>query len=355
MKLLIITQKVDKKDSALGFFYEWIETFSKSCESVEVIALHVGDIDLPENVSVHNLKIKNRKSIIARYIEKIRIIFSFYKTTFSLRSKYDAVFVHMNPIYIVLYGIFWKLQRKKISLWYVHKAVDLKLRIATLLTDIVFTSSKESFRIETDKTRFLNHGINTNLFKCRSDVNHTQDSIKIVYIGRITEIKDLKTLIKCVASLFAEGKNVELSLIGEPIYKKDFEYLQELKSLIHSLNIEDHCHFIGGVPHEKLIDFICDSNIMVNLTPTGGMDKVVIESMSCGIPVITSNEAFREVLGHWSESLIFRFSDPDDLKEKILNLKNIDINELRNDLIEIAEKRFSLKSLIDNICSNLKS
>jgi len=39
MKILILTQKIDKNDDILGFFHGWVAEFAQHCEKVTVIAL----------------------------------------------------------------------------------------------------------------------------------------------------------------------------------------------------------------------------------------------------------------------------------------------------------------------------
>ena len=55
MRLLIITQKVDRSDPILGFFHRWLVEFAAHCEKVTVIGQLVGEHDLPRNVDVHSL------------------------------------------------------------------------------------------------------------------------------------------------------------------------------------------------------------------------------------------------------------------------------------------------------------
>ena len=55
MKLLILTQVVDKEDHFLGFFHKWIEEFSKNYENITVICLKKGKYDLPNNIKVLSL------------------------------------------------------------------------------------------------------------------------------------------------------------------------------------------------------------------------------------------------------------------------------------------------------------
>ena len=55
MKLLVITQTVDKKDKTLGFFHGWISELAKKSEKVNVICLYEGEHNLPKNVFVYSL------------------------------------------------------------------------------------------------------------------------------------------------------------------------------------------------------------------------------------------------------------------------------------------------------------
>jgi len=168
MRLLIITQKVDVNDDILGFFHRWLEEFAKHCENIIVICLQKGEYDLPKNVKILSLGkeqknfqfscrqkrlpvglIFNFQSIFNfSILKKLKYLLRFWKYIFVERKNYDKVFVHMNPEYVVLGGIFWRLMGKKIGLWYTHKAVNLKLRIAEKLANKIFTASKESFRLK---------------------------------------------------------------------------------------------------------------------------------------------------------------------------------------------------------------
>ena len=55
MKLLIITQKIDKNDDLLGIYHKWVKKIAAKCESVRVICLYKGEYDLPDNVKVFSL------------------------------------------------------------------------------------------------------------------------------------------------------------------------------------------------------------------------------------------------------------------------------------------------------------
>ena len=132
VKLLILTQKVDKNDPILGFFHRWIEEFAKYCEKITVICLQKGEYNLPENVKVLSLGKEeiSQKLKVYKVKSKLLFIFNFYKYIWHERKNYDTIFVHMNQEYVLLGGIFWKLFGKKIYMWRNHAKGGWLTRLA---------------------------------------------------------------------------------------------------------------------------------------------------------------------------------------------------------------------------------
>src|SRR3989344_4756264 len=117
MKLLILTQKIDKEDPVLGFFHGWVAKLAEKFEKISVICLQKGEFNLPNNVKVYSLGKKNKKLPV---LSRAKYLTNFYRYILGLHADYDAVFVHMNQEYVVLGGWMWKLIRKKIYLWRNH-------------------------------------------------------------------------------------------------------------------------------------------------------------------------------------------------------------------------------------------
>ena len=251
MRLLVVTQKVDRNDAILGFFHRWLIEFAKQWEHVYVICLEEGSYALPENISVFSLgKEKN--------ISRLKYVSRFFKYIFMHRNDYDAVFIHMNPIYLVLAGWFWKLLHKRIGLWYVHKHVDLKLRIAHIFADEIFSAAKESFRLKSKKLHILGHGIDLSQFVCppRLPSGETGSSkglgspVEILTVGRITKIKNCDIILKTARLLKDKHKLFfKLTFVGTPISKEDRLFFEKLKRLTNEYNLTDRVVFRGAVPH----------------------------------------------------------------------------------------------------------
>jgi len=269
MKLLIVTQMVDENDPILGFFCPWIQEFAKHCSKITVIALSVGKHHMPSNVSVHSL---GKDKGYGRFTYTVR----FYKYIWSMRNKYDVVFVHMNPEYICMAGIMWRILGKRIALWYTHKSVTPKLRIAEFLSNIIFTASQESFRLQSKKVHVVGHGIDTNFFTPNENINRDN---WLLSVGRLTQSKRHDLAIHVAALV-----NSELRIVGEgPEHKI-------LEALAKALKVK--IRFLGGITQTQLREEYWRAAYLIHTSETGSLDKVVLEALACGLPVISTNEAF---------------------------------------------------------------
>lgn len=346
MKLLICTQKVDINDSVLGFFHRWLLEFAKHSEKLTVICLEKGEYSFPENVRVLSLGKEEGLS-------KFKSFWQLYKYIWKYRKDYDTVFVHMNPEYVVFAGWLWKLLGKKINLWYVHRQVNLKLRYAVLFCKNIFTVAFGSIGLRNKKVRFVGHGIDTELFKCGTEKSGV-DVFKIISVGRITRIKNLDTLVKAVG--FLRGKFSQkfvVELVGEPVTNDDREYKKELEEIIKNLSLQEIVKFTGVRFYGQLPDLYCQSDLLINLAPTGGLDKVVLEAMSSGLPILVCNNSFIQFLGGYAERLSFKYNDISELAEKIIYLLNNPDPKLNSYLREVVVNNHDLAKLVEKISNQL--
>ncbi|MCX6701662.1 MAG: glycosyltransferase family 4 protein [Candidatus Zambryskibacteria bacterium] len=356
MRLLIFTQKVDKNDSVLGFFHTWIKEFAKHCESVKVICLEEGEHDFKSNAKPRSeLRSTTGVEVFSLGKELGLSYFSYlknlYKYLHKLNGSYDKVFVHMNPIYIVLCGVYFKMKGIPIYLWYVHRSVDFKLRVATLFTSKIFSSAKESFKIKTKKVVYLGHGIDINALPNTSHL-YIEGVLRIAYIGRITPIKNLETLIDTGYQLKKKNLNIQIILYGDCVTESDKNYKMELEKIIKEKDLKNNVFFAGNVLHKDFPTLLSNCHITVNMSPSGGMDKAVLESILLGIPTFISNIIFSELFGEYTNLFLYRYNDSLDLTKKIYDFINMANNKfILTTLDSRVRKDFSLDHLIQKIIS----
>jgi glycosyltransferase involved in cell wall biosynthesis len=290
MRILILTQKVDKSDPILGFFHRWIAEFAKHCESVTVVCLYKGEYSLPTNVQVFSLGKEDGRSR-AKYLK------NFYTYIWRHRNDYDAVFVHMNQIYVILGGLFWRLWRKKVILWYAHGHVSPSLRLAEKIVNSILTSSRQSCRLKSSKVKPVGHGIDVNLFKPAPKELDKKGRFIVTTAGRIAPVKKLEVLIEAIDIVRKTKKELEFNIYGSPQTSEEISYFKKLQSLINERGLGDVVIFRNSVSNLQMPRVLQNSDLFIQASQTGSLDKAVLEAVSVDIPAITANEAFKEVSG----------------------------------------------------------
>ena len=340
MRLLITTQAVDLDDPVLAFFHRWIEEFAKNADSVEVICLKEGRHALPKNVTVHSLGKEGGRSVL-KYIGR------FYKYSWTLRKRYDAVFVHMNPEYLVLGGLLWTLLRKRVGLWYIHPRSTLGLRYGMLYARVILSATAKSFPLKSKKIVPVGHGVDTDFF-APGDMP-LSNVLRIMCAARIAPVKRLECMIDATAELVKRRTPVLFDYYGEEL-PRDAAYAKKMRTHAESVGAWS---FRGRATQEQIRDAYRTHDAHVNATDTGSFDKAVFESMACGTITVASNKALEEVL---PRELMFDQGDPLALAKvlgHIAQMSQADRGALSARLREVAVQHYSLSALIGKILDPL--
>lgn len=117
----------------------------------------------------------------------------------------------------------------------------------------------------------------------------------VLFVGSAEPRKNIATLIKAFAALVADGRLRDhvLVLAGTPGWLND-----ELHGLPASLGVRERVKFLGYVDDEALPVLYSAAEVFVYPSLYEGFGLPVLEAMSCGAPVITSNvSSLPEVAG----------------------------------------------------------
>lgn len=350
MRVLMVTPLVDEKHPVLGFIPTWINRLAQRVDKLNVVTRGYNEeTHLPQNVSVYSVDNKARKLNRMLYFDSTMLRL--------LLKETDVMFCHMYPSLAVRAAPYGKLFRIPVVWWRTHGSVSLKARIVYFLANKIVTASKESFRIKSrgkNKIIITGHGIDTDKFKSGVSPNIKKDKINIVSIGRISPRKDYETLIKAMDILVNERgrKDLEFLIVGGFPMASQEEYFEVLKKMVKELKLKDYVEFSGPVPHAEVVKYYQNCDLFVTGSQTGSIDKTVLEAMACEKPAIVCSEAFEDVFGDFSSTLMFRKKDPVDLAEKITNILAMDrarYNKLCFSMREIVKKEHSVDGLMDKL------
>lgn len=331
MRILITTQAVDLDDPVLGFFHEWVVQVAKRFAYVHVICLKEGRHDLPPNVQVYSLGKEEGES-------RFKYVTRFYSYVWKLRKDVDVVFSHMNPHYIVLAGLFWKLWGIRMYLWRNHKEMNFKTRIAVYFSKHVFYTSSFACLGAFRHAVQMPVGINTHIFNVH-DETITRIPRSILFLGRLSRIKRPELFLESVRTI----SEVRVDVYGETT--PDLAYTKDELGRMGGPHVVMH----GSVKNSETPHIYRTHELYVNLTPEGSMDKTVLEAAACGALVLVYNKSFRGIV---PDVCLLPDDHPETIRERIemiFALPPTEKEALRQKLTEVTNREHSLDALLTKL------
>ncbi|MCX5895730.1 MAG: glycosyltransferase family 4 protein [Proteobacteria bacterium] len=351
--LLLFNLLTDREDPILGFTTEWINALAPCFRKIFVITMAKGVVDVASNVTVYSVGKEQGYS-------ELRRLLRFYQITRQIlsRDKIDVCFVHMISIFAVLFFPLALLRRIPVLFWYCHGATPFTLRLAHTLVDRVVTCSADGFRLKSSKVKIIGHGINTDVFK-PSDTKYPTDTFRLLTVGRLSPVKHCDILIHAVKKVAASCTDpVSYTIIGGLERSDPAEYQAYLKGLVDDNHLDTVITFKGSVPFYIVPARYREADLFLNASSTGSIDKAVLEAMSSGCMVLTSNPAFKRVLDDLSELLFVPENDPKQFAAAIHKVRALSFDErikIGSRLREIVLHNHCLEGLTRHLVDELYS
>jgi glycosyltransferase involved in cell wall biosynthesis len=312
-RILIITQSVGTSARLLEFFSSWIIEFARTHEHVTVLALEVSNHTFPSNVTVVSLGKERGVSRPMRWM-------LFVRELMRIVPRVDAVFAHMSPIFAIASWPWCVLLGKRLVLWYLHRSVTWRLRLAYAMCDVVVTADASSLRIRGPKVVAVGHGIDTSRGIQGTHQPRPHFSLRLVCVGRLSPIKRVHLFLEALAVLKSRGLPVEARIVGSAVMSSDHAYEAQLHRLVAKHGLGGTVEFMGYVAHNALDQHYTWADVVVGLTPPGGIDKVLLEAMSWGCSVVTTNTVMADHVGHYASTMVVAGDDPGSIAQAIASV-----------------------------------
>lgn len=279
--------------------------------------LYCTDKDLPfykeirrinKNFRMVELKVKNKFLRIPFYLgikaskDKVGVIHTQYYCLLIGNAK-KLVTVHdVSPIICPQFFSWFEVLKQKVFLPFFVKRAD------RIIADS--DSSRE------DIIRYLKVGKNRvvkiyNGVSSKFKIIDRNENIKVLdkfgikgpyvyYIGRLDTRKNIENIIRAFSGLSREYRNVVLVIAG-----KKNKYFVRLSDLVRLCNLEGKVKFIGFISEEDNVKLLNFAEFFIYPSFYEGFGLPILEAMSCGCPVVTSNvSSLLEIVGdagiYWS-------------------------------------------------------
>ncbi|PIN93930.1 hypothetical protein COU54_01030 [Candidatus Pacearchaeota archaeon CG10_big_fil_rev_8_21_14_0_10_31_24] len=256
------------------------------------------------------------------------------------------------PIFLVTHAPFQTGNEKhsktaKLAI-YLHDKFVGKKRLKQFTKILTITKWENSFlkklEVPNEKIEYIPNGIPEEFFKIK--YLHKEQN-KILFLGRISEIKNLETLIKSIPLI--KDEKIKIEIVG-PAEKT---YLKKLKILINSLKLNNRIIFSPAIYDLKeKIKKIDSSKIFVLPSLREGMPQSLIEAMARKKMVIASkNPATEELIENNKSGFLFQIKNSEELAKSINY--SLSLNKKQTNKIQLeahnSVKKFSWKIILNKL------
>lgn len=165
--------------------------------------------------------------------------------------------------------------------------------------------------------KIIPNGVDCNFFIPKVYTKKNSKKIRLLFVGRFQEQKNILNLIEQFSEALKIKKNLHLTIVGNG----------PLKDLIlnkaNNLAIEKNLSWLDWQDKKSLNIIYRNTDIFINPSYYEGMPNTVMEAMACGLPVIAS-----DIFGN--NDLVI-----DKKTGKLFPIENI--NKLKDEILKLSE------------------
>lgn len=222
---------------------------------------------------------------------------------------------------------------------------------ATVQEDIVSFYPKAIKKIAICPTGVDDLGTYTTQAKCtvREQLNTPQKANVVLTVSHIDKNKNLSYVINNIKAL--SESNVYLWICG------DGPELQELKSLVHGLNIESNVRFLGW--RKDIADIYMAADIFVHAAFYDNFPNVYLEALVCGLPVCGPFHDFprivsplKNIITHGTHGFLYDLNAKDGLASilsEFFNKSNVEIETMKKEAHDLALANYAWSNYVEKI------
>ncbi|MFW6072035.1 MAG: glycosyltransferase [Thermoplasmatota archaeon] len=202
------------------------------------------------------------------------------------------------------------------------------------------------FKVPPEKVKKIHMGIDTEKF---SPSPPQEDVTHILTVARLVEKKGICDGIKSVARIADDHPNLEYNIIGVGPLEED------LKDLVHKLNLENRVNLLGRVSEKKLLeeyekaDIFLLPCIVASDGDRDGIPVVLMEGMAMEkIVISTSVSGIPELIEDNKNGIIVDPNQPEKIAQKIKQIVEgeLDIKSICRNARDKVRKDFNIQDQV---------
>ncbi len=203
-----------------------------------------------------------------------------------------------------------------------------------------------------EKVEVLHNGVDLNRFKPLSEVKDqmrkklsiSKDAKVVLTVRRIVYKNGIDTLLESAEIAVKRNPKLVFVVVGKG---PDSE---EVKEKIGQLRMQNNFRLTGFVSDENLPLYYNAADLFALPSKSGeGLPLVVLEAMSCGLPVIATNVGGTSEVMSEDYGKLVPPNSPDSLAEALVEFSRKDLTALKKDLRTMMEQKYSWDKNVEKL------
>jgi glycosyltransferase involved in cell wall biosynthesis len=231
------------------------------------------------------------------------------------------------------YGILSKISARIVSYPQELKLINAS-DIITTSTNSIANELKDHY-LNGKKVIVTGNGVDENIYLPGNKAIE-KDKKYILFVGRMDREKGLFDLVESGKYICKKRSDVFFIIAGKG---KD---MQKVQNKVKKAGLQNKFIFMGQVEEDKLVKLYQNASIFVLPSYHEGLPTVLLEAMSCGLPVIATDvRGNRDLISNNENGIIVRPRSPKKLADAIISLLD---NEKTKEILG----KNARKTIIDN-------
>lgn len=176
------------------------------------------------------------------------------------------------------------------------------------------------------------NGVDTSVFR-PNEKKSKSNTFRILFVSRLIERKGLQYIVPELRKIKEKtGREIKLIVVG------DGPYREKLEKMAQDWMVKDLIAFEGQKSKEEIVSYYQNADLFIFPSEKEGMPNVVLEAMSCGLPVLMSPCEGSKELIHDNGYIV----DVTDFSQKIVELINSkeNLKKMGTKSRQIIEEKF---------------
>lgn len=226
------------------------------------------------------------------------------------------------PVLLSAHGADINLYPRKNRLLFKIAAFSLRhANEITAVSEELKNKIRNEFGIISKRITVVSCGVDLETFRpmdqknAREKLKLPQQAKIVLFIGDLIPLKGLHHLIESIPDILKRQDQAVFLIIGKGFFERD------LANMVENRGLKPHVRFMGAVPNEEVPLWLNAADLLVLPSTSEGTPVVVMEALSCGVPVVASRVGgIPELVKDGENGLLVKSDDPNSLGEALIRL-----------------------------------